>query len=297
MKCEKPFIQLGKAFPCGRCLACRIARRRTWTHRLMLEAAQHSDKSFLTLTYAPENLVFTLNSRRPTLWRGHLSDFLKRLRGYVSPARIRFYACGEYGEDNGRPHYHMILFGYPQCDRGQTRKSSGYCCPKCELIRRAWPHGNIDLAGFSRESSQYVAGYVMKKLGAGDIRLDGRIPEFSNCSLKPGIGAGMMDEVASVLLQYGYDQDLDDVPDTLRLGDQQYPLGRYLKNCLRERIGRAKGQSQAAATRQEKEMLPLQMAARAHPRGIAGVIEEVFEGARLRLKSIEQIKGQRRNRI
>lgn len=137
----------------------------------------------------------------------------------------------------------------------------------------------------------------MKKLGAGDIRLDGRIPEFSSSSLKPGIGARMMDEVASVLLQYGYDSELDDVPNTLRLGDQEYPLGRYLKNCLRERIGRAKGQSQAAASKQEEEMLPLRLAARSHPRGIAGVIEDVFEGARARLRSMEQIKGQRRNRI
>lgn len=57
-------------------------------------------------------------------------------------------------------------------------------------------------------------------------------------SLRPGIGALFMDEVASQLLRYGLD-DFEDVPTELRHGNRTLPLGRYLTRRLRTRIGRS----------------------------------------------------------
>ena len=37
--------------------------------------------------------------------------FMKRLRKRFKGKRIRFYMCGEYGEQFDRPHFHACIFG------------------------------------------------------------------------------------------------------------------------------------------------------------------------------------------
>lgn len=71
---------------------------------------------------------------------------------------------------------------------------------------------------------------------ADDERLDGRYPEFARMSLRPGIGAAAMDDLASAHLTYI--PDAVDVVSALRHGRKLLPLGRYLKRRLRERVGR-----------------------------------------------------------
>lgn len=73
--------------------------------------------------------------------------------------------------------------------------------------------------------------------GKHDERLDGRYPEFARMSLRPGVGHGVLQHVASVLLRHGI-HDLADVPTCLRHGTKMMPLGRYLRRALRKVIGR-----------------------------------------------------------
>ena len=40
--------------PCGRCLACKLAKAREWAVRCVLEASLYPDNCFITLTYDPE---------------------------------------------------------------------------------------------------------------------------------------------------------------------------------------------------------------------------------------------------
>lgn len=93
----------------------------------------------------------------------------------------------------------------------------------------------------SPQSMAYVAGYVTKKLTkADDSRLQGRAPEFSRMSLRPGIGAPSMDSVATALATKAGAQlvsRLGDVPLTLMHGQQSMPLGRYLRTRLRRELG------------------------------------------------------------
>lgn len=65
-----------------------------------------------------------------------------------------------------------------------------------------------------------------------DARLAGRAPEFGAMSLKPGIGHGAMDDVASVLLELGAD-----IPTGLRSSGSIKPLGRYLRKRLADLTG------------------------------------------------------------
>jgi len=75
-------------------------------------------------------------------------------------------------------------------------------------------------------------------------------------SLKPGIGLGAMDDVASVLLQHVDDPDAP-VPTALRHGKRLLPLGRYLRDGLRLRLGHEKGanaREKAEATERVREV-------------------------------------------
>ena len=65
----------------------------------MDEASRYSSNCFVTLTYDEDHLPLDRSvSRR------EVQLFMKRLRKAISPLRVRFFACGEYGERFGRPH-------------------------------------------------------------------------------------------------------------------------------------------------------------------------------------------------
>lgn len=224
----------------------------------MLEKLTHSDSAFVTLTYAEENLP-----AGGSLMPDHLSGFLKRLRDRVSPLKIRFFGCGEYGDKTERPHYHVLLFGYPTCLRGRSEYvRSGRirlnCCVQCDRVRDSWGRGLPFLGECTVESLQYCAGYVTKKMTSkDDVRLNGRYPEFARMSLRPGIGFNAMTEVAKAII----DLEVDDVPTALRHGTRVMPLGRYLRRKLRERIGRNEEAPEKALESLKAEMLGLYAAA------------------------------------
>ena len=66
MKCLKPILLQknvdrslypdGLEVPCGKCLACRITKRREWSLRMFHELHYHKDSSFVTLTYDDCNI-------------------------------------------------------------------------------------------------------------------------------------------------------------------------------------------------------------------------------------------------
>lgn len=204
----------GIPFPCGQCLPCRINRRRVWTHRLMLESYMHADSIFVTLTYSPEYLPPDLS-----IHKRDLQLFLKRFRRAVEPRRIRYYACGEYGEHTHRPHYHAILFGASEADS--------------ETVNYCWGLGMTHVGTFSQHSAQYVAGYVTKKFIK---KGDGVEKEFSLMSRKPGLGYPALADVVRLLDNPQFQEFLrikGDVPDGLRHGQSFFPFGRFLADKLR----------------------------------------------------------------
>lgn len=228
----------------------------------MLEKNLHPNAAFVTLTYSDDHLPMTSQSL-PTLDPTDLRDWLKRLRVKIEPSRVRYYAVGEYGDETQRPHYHLALFGYPTCAYGNSRysRSRERCCSHCDLILSTWGKGLIFLGDLNTNSAQYIAGYVTKKLTSKtDPKLQGRHPEFGRMSLKPGIGADFMHEVASTLLGLQGDP-ADDVPASLQHGSRAMPLGRYLRKKLRVYTGREANAPQSTIDEIQEELRPLREAA------------------------------------
>lgn len=187
-----------------------------------MEALTTPESCFVTLTYSP-----VLYPAGGSLVPSHLTHFLKLLRRSVSPRRFRFYSCGEYGEKNGAPHYHLSLFGLgPEF---------------APLIQRSWSLGSTATYPLSAKTLQYVAGYVTKGLTrAADLRLGGRFPEFARMSNRPGIGAlSLQPMVQAIHTRDGleYLEKLQDVPDHILVDGRKVRLGRYLRQKLREEIG------------------------------------------------------------
>jgi len=154
--------------------------RRDWVIRCELERRQHRDACWATLTYSEKYVP-------PTLDKKHLSGFLKRLRARLSHAEmppVRFFGCGEYGEKNKRPHYHVILFGTSARD----------------IITSCWSLGRVQVDTLTPAAIAYVAGYTNKKNGWRRRSLGEQVdpetgevfeyqPPFLHMSRNPGIAS------------------------------------------------------------------------------------------------------------
>lgn len=162
--------------PCGHCYSCGVEYSRMWASRIMLEAEHHLNNCFITLTYNDVYCPEKLSKRDVQL-------FIKRLRKEVGP--LRYFLCGEYGENTSRPHYHAIIFGFDFPDRVFLQKSkSGMMIYRSPLLERLWPFGISSIGTVSPESAQYVAKYSLKKKVSGSDN-----GEFVLMSRRPGIGA------------------------------------------------------------------------------------------------------------
>ena len=72
----------------------------------------------------------------------HFQLFMKRLRKEFAPNNIRFYMCGEYGEDFSRPHFHALLFNCFFSDRKRIPGgASGSPLYRSDTLERLWPYG------------------------------------------------------------------------------------------------------------------------------------------------------------
>lgn len=233
MLCKSPISVKGVRFGCGQCLPCRLNKRREWTLRIMMEAKKHEKNTFLTLTYNNENLPSD-----GSLVPSDTQKFLKRLRKSFTGQTIRYYLVGEYGDRSQRPHYHAAIFGLG--------------AEAADMYERIWGKGYTDAGTLTFESAQYIAGYVTKKLTVPDNDsnkdfrsntgqlLNGRYPEFARMSLKPGIGAGAADAIAELYSsEYGRRllQNFADAPPVLHVGGKTWPVSKYIRDKVREKIG------------------------------------------------------------
>lgn len=252
MLCKNPFMKGIIPCPCESCLPCRTRKAALWTHRLTLERSSCESAAFVTLSYTDAELedlsVGDWSGSRPlipVLVPKHAQNWLKRFRKEIAPRRIRFYMVGEYGDKQGRPHYHFAIFGFPGCQNGRTNHLNRACCSVCSLVQRTWPFGSVDVGELNEKSTAYIAGYVAKKLGKEDScrkrMLLGRTPEFSRMSLRPGIGANAVKILvtSSVQRRMGtYVKESIDAPVVLKKSGSIFPLGRYLRRKWREALNR-----------------------------------------------------------
>lgn len=77
--------------------------------------------------------------------KSELQKLFKRIR---KKHKIKYYACGEYGEKHGRAHYHAIVIR-------EKRETIDY--------QKHWKQGNVHVGSVTQASIAYATGYLLKK--------------------------------------------------------------------------------------------------------------------------------------
>lgn len=160
----------------------------------MHEASLQDDNCFITLTYDEENLPVN-----ESLDITHFQKFMKRLRKHYRPKKIRFYHCGEYGEQLRRPHYHALLFNHEFTDLIYWKEQNGNHLYTSPTLDKLWGKGQCIIGDVTFDSAAYVSAYILKKQ-TGDsaqehyehvtryAQTTQLTPEYTTMSRRPGIG-------------------------------------------------------------------------------------------------------------
>jgi len=203
-------------YPCGQCMPCRINRQSAWAGRILLESRSHLTSAFVTLTYTDQALPRTKETGTPTLRKRHLQLFLKRLRASLK-VKIRYFGCGEYGSSTSRPHYHLILFGYP--------------FDQINLIQEAWKQGFTSCFPLGIQHAPYVAKYTTKVQRGSNSQIAREQP-FALMSQKPGLGTDYLPRVAEAVSK----SPLTAVPNQIRIDGKLYKLDAFMQLELKTLI-------------------------------------------------------------
>lgn len=273
--------------PCGRCINCTARERRGWALRGRLEAAEWEHVTFATLTLDSD-------SYGPNLQLRHLQLFMKRLRRQLDglhdkhglKRKLKYFACGEYGETYGRPHYHAILYGvHHEHD--------------AELVDWCW--NGTETSGIAQTlradigGIHYVTGYQLKKLNEPEHayeygiweRLDrktgeisyGRTknywlkPPFRVMSKRPAIGATVAAKHAARFKHYAV------------LDGAKIAAPRYFKRKYEEQAST----TELAEYKEEKERMGMERAREEYARTEHLTREELEEDFKRGIKAREEI--------
>lgn len=189
---RSPGLKPGEPFhyvlvPCGRCVDCLKRRQQDWSIRIQKETDDCLSKGgssyFISMTYDDEHLVYT-ESDIPSLYPPDLQSFIKRLRrvlDYDLKVKLRFFGCGEYGDDFDRPHYHVVVWLDKYLSSEELRP----------YVVKCWNNGIVlGVKPMNVYYSEYVGKYSTKRFG---IDYTGVIPPFARMSLRPAVGSCFVD--------------------------------------------------------------------------------------------------------
>jgi len=181
-KCITPFYVKDKItrekipVPCSKCPPCMKRRTSGWSFRLQKEGDNSKSALFVTLTYNTDSVPITQKGFM-NLKKSDVQKFMKRLRK-LSNEKLKYYACGEYGTQKMRPHYHLIIFN-----------------ADAEKVHRAWALDNkiigmVYIGSVTDASIGYTLKYMTKQGKIPIHKNDDRQKEFSLMS--KGLGANYL---------------------------------------------------------------------------------------------------------
>lgn len=194
--------------PCRKCEECKAKYAQDWSIRCYHEFQVREVGAFITLTISDEEAGNFANDKKAqnsycrkckngdryyrypinfSLNKKFILDWLKKFRDYLYRqynVSIRYFGCGEYGEQDERPHYHILIFGYNFPDKMRYSISSkGVPIFVSQELSEQWKYGICTIQEINHRACMYTAKYCTKKMHfTEDIDIIetyyGREPEF-----------------------------------------------------------------------------------------------------------------------
>lgn len=139
---------------CRKCEECMQVRANEWGLRCHFQINDHKNNSFITLTYDNSPVI---------LKKIDMQKFIKRLRKAIAPIKIKYFSCGEYGDQKLRPHFHIIIFGYDFPDKILWKQSkSGKPMYLSKQLTEIWGQGHATVQDANAQTARYSAKYSTK---------------------------------------------------------------------------------------------------------------------------------------
>ena len=192
-----------------------------WRNRLLMESTA-SPCMFVTFTFDPEH-YFENDQENVTEQLKHCwQSFRKRLEWNLKIKRgitgYKYYVVSERGED-GRLHYHALLFGFPYKSFRTKRNGKWVAMVEfneyTDIIDKSWGLGFVTYEAVNDTAIKYVTKYIHKRKESGDY-----INLKSN-----GIGLAFLDEAKKKFFKEN-DQCI------YHIGKRTVFLPRYLKQKI-----------------------------------------------------------------
>ncbi len=212
---EAGICPIERVLKCGQCTGCRLRYSAEWATRCTHEAMMHEQNCVITLTYDNKSLP-KHGSLKPSDFVAFMKKFRRKLLE-ESGVTVRFYMCGEYGDEKSRPHYHAVIFGWYPPDAELVGKSkSGFPMYRSDILTYSWPHGIATVGDFHYKNAAYIARYMMKKHRGKDAHLHYQrmdpetgeivqlVPEYCNMSRRGGIGRDWFDKYSSDVFPHDF---------------------------------------------------------------------------------------------
>lgn len=127
--------------------------------------------------------------------------------------------CGEYGEQKGRPHYHICLFGLDFQDKTIYRTTKhGFKLYTSPTLEKIWGKGFATIGELNYATAAYTARYIIQKKTNNNNLIDkkyrekidaetGEIihktAEYNHMSLRPGIGSEWLKKYINDIINDG----------------------------------------------------------------------------------------------
>lgn len=222
--CDNPVLEIKGNFrflrPCGGCLSCRVDSLLLWQARCNSEYIKYRS-AFVTFTYDNLHIPYlSKNSLYPSLSKNEFQHYTDNIYHKVKNMPFlpkgcihgyKYFACGEYGDHFGRPHYHVLFFGL---DFHDFRR----------IFESTWKAGLIKTLPILSGGIRYVVDYMTKNLSGERAKIEyddlNRERPFTACSRGIGLDFFMAHR--------------DEICDTgfIQMGIRKVPVPTYYRNLF-----------------------------------------------------------------
>lgn len=212
--CDAPNILAdGTLVGCRLCKQCKNQYINQWAGRCIAESKTANHTYYITLTYGRDEYGDSNHIRAAVLTYSDVQKYMKRIRKTVG--KFKYFAVGEYGERNGRAHWHVLLFTEKPLSK-KIRYEENY-------IQEHWKDGWSFFRKFHLSHAYYVCKYIFKD-AVDDLKI-----AKHGMSKKPPIGHQYFQQLAKQYVEQGLaPQDLSYSFSDMR-DKQNQPIKYHMK--------------------------------------------------------------------